>query len=76
MVTTVVNIMLPSVTVLKNCYPSTKLHFVSYSYFCLSYRDRLLASDRERICSNLGLTFFYLELLLVTFVLTFHDINL
>ena len=44
MVITVVNIMLPSVTVLKNYYLSSKLRFVWYSYLCSSYRDRLLAS--------------------------------
>ena len=36
--------MLPSVTVLKNYYLSSKLRFVWYSYLCSSYRDRLLAS--------------------------------
>ena len=36
--------MLPKVTVLKNYCLSTKLHFVCYSYLCLSYSDCLLAS--------------------------------
>ena len=44
MVITVVNIMLAGVTVLKNYSLSTKLHFVWYSYLCLSYGDRSLTS--------------------------------
>ena len=36
--------MLPRVTVLKNYCLSTKLHFVWYSYLCLSYGDCLLVS--------------------------------
>ena len=44
MVVTVVNIMLARVTVLKNYCLSTKLHFLWYSYLCLSYGDRLLGN--------------------------------
>ena len=44
MVITVVNIMLPRVTVLKKYCLSTKLHFLWYSHLRLSHGGRLLAS--------------------------------